>query len=197
MRQERYFYRLIRGWRPDGNPLRRTSERLETYLLAVLFAASAAVAPFAARAASHWAYAGALQAEHAMEATSHQVTAELLMPAGMSTIMDSYGTQVPTQARWTSVNGMVRYGQIPAPAGRPKGTTLTVWTDASGALTSPPSQPGQASGLAGETAAVVVAGIGVLDLGGAAIIRQVLDRRRMAAWDADWAVTEPRWNHQR
>ncbi len=196
MRQEQYFCRLIRGWRPDGNPLRRTSERLQTCLLAGLFAVSAAVAPFAARAASHWAYAGALQAEHAMEATSHQVRAELLMPAGMSTVMDSYRTQVPTQARWTSVNGMVRYGQIPAPSGRPKGTTLTVWTDASGALTSPPSPSGQASGLAGETAAGVVAGIGVLYLGGAAVIRQVLDRRRMAAWDADWALTEPTWNRQ-
>jgi hypothetical protein len=197
MRQEQRFCRLIRGWRLDGNPLRRTSERLQTCLLAGLFAASAAVAPFAARAASHWAYDGALQAEHAQEATSHQVRAELLMMAGTSTVMDSYRTQVPTQARWTSATGMVRYGQIPVPAGRPKGSTLTVWTNASGALTSPPSQAGQASGLAGETAAGAVAGIGILYLCGATVIRQVLDRRRMAAWDADWALTEPMWHDQR
>ncbi len=79
-------------------------------------------------------------------------------------------------------------------AGSPKGTTLTVWTDASGALTSPPPPPGQASAQAGESAGGAVAGIGVLYLGEAAVVRLVLHRRRMAAWDADWTLTEPTWN---
>jgi hypothetical protein len=32
---------------------------------------------------------------------------------------------------------------------------------------------------------------------GVAAIRQLLNRRRMAAWEADWSVTEPAWNRQR
>ena len=28
-------------------------------------------------------------------------------------------------------------------------------------------------------------------------IRQLLNRRRMAAWEADWIVTAPAWNRQR
>lgn len=81
MRQELWFSKLTRGWRLDGNPLRRTSDRLETCLLGGLFAASVAAAPFAAQAAFHWADAGALQAEHAQEAARHQVKAELMQPA--------------------------------------------------------------------------------------------------------------------
>jgi len=34
--------RLVRRWRPDGNPLRRTSDRIEAILLAILIAAFAA-----------------------------------------------------------------------------------------------------------------------------------------------------------
>jgi hypothetical protein len=196
MRQELWFSKLTRGWRLDGNPLRRTSDRVETCLLGGLFAASIAAAPFAAQAAFHWADAGALQAEHAQEAAKHQVKAELMQPAGGSTITDSYGTQVAAQARWTSVTGVVHTGEVMAPAGSAKGTTLTIWTDASGALTSPPPQPGQASAQADETAVGAVAGIGVLYLGEAAVVRLVLHRRRMAAWDADWTLTEPAWSRQ-
>jgi hypothetical protein len=31
----------------------------------------------------------------------------------------------------------------------------------------------------------------------AAATRQLFNRRRMAAWDADWVVTAPAWNRQR
>jgi hypothetical protein len=196
MKQELWFSRLIRGLRLDGNPLRRASDRLEACLLGGLFAASLAAAPFAAQAAFHWAYAGALRAGHAQEAARHQVRAELVQPAAGSTVTDSYGTQVAAQARWTSVTGVVRTGEVMARAGSPEGTTLTVWTDASGALASPPPQPGQASAQADEAAGGAVAGIGVLYLGGAAVVRLVLHRRRMAAWEADWTLTEPTWNRR-
>jgi hypothetical protein len=192
MREERWFSRLIGGWRLDSNPLRRRSDRVEACLLGGLFAASVAAAPFAAQAASHWAAAGAVQAGHAKEAARYQVRAELLEPADISTITDSYGTQVAAPARWTSVTGVVRVGEVMARAGSPKGTTLTVWTDASGALTGPP-EPGQVSAQAEGMAVAAVAGIGVLYLGEAAVVRLVLHRRRMAAWDADWTLTEPTW----
>ena len=49
--------RVLRGLWPDRNPLRRTTDRVETCLLAGLFVAAAAGAPFAAQAASHAEYA--------------------------------------------------------------------------------------------------------------------------------------------
>jgi hypothetical protein len=196
--RERWLNRLARGRRPDRNPLRRTSDRVETYLLTGMLAAGVAGAPFAAQAVGHATYAAALRLERAQEATSHQVRARLLQPAGSTTangfVLDAY---VPARARWTSVTGVVRTGQLMAPVGTPKGAMVTVWTNASGALVTAPLEPSQVVGQADMAAAGAVAAIGILYLSGAVVIRRVLNRRRMAAWDADWALTEPMWNRQR
>jgi hypothetical protein len=198
MRQGRWLSRFVRGRRPDRNPLRRTSDRVETYLLGGLLAAGIAGAPFAAQAVSHVTYAALLRAEHVQQATRHQVRAELLQSAGNSSVNGSeFDITVPVRARWTAVTGTPRSGELMAPEGSPRGTTVTVWTDSSGALVDPPLQPDQVSDQADLAAAGAIAGIGILYLCEAVIIRQVLHRRRMAAWDADWTLTEPMWNRQR
>ena len=43
----------------------------------------------------------------------------------------------------------------------------------------------------------VVVAAGVFYITAAAAIRQLANRRRMAAWDADWVTTAPLWNRQR
>jgi hypothetical protein len=198
MRHGRWLSRLVRGRRPDRNPLRRRSDRVETYLLGGLLAAGIAGAPFAAQAANHVTYAALLRAEHVQRATYHQVRAKLLQSAGDTAGSGfQFGIRVPVQARWTTVAGVPRTGQLMVPAGSPQGTTVTVWTNSSGALVDPPLQPGQMADQADLATVGAVAGIGILYLCGAAIIHQVLNRRRMAAWDADWALTEPMWNRQR
>ena len=197
MRQGRWLSRFVRGRRPDRNPLRRGSDRVETYLLGGLLAAGIAGAPFAAQAADHVTYAALLRAEHVQQATRHQVKAELLQSAGNAPVNGfQFDIRVPVLARWTTVIGAPRTGQLMVPAGRPRGSTVTVWTDSSGALVDPPLQPGQIADQAGLAAAGAVAGIGILYLCEAVIIHQVLNRRRMAAWGADWALTEPMWNRQ-
>jgi hypothetical protein len=197
MKQGRWFRRLVRGLRPDRNPLRRTSDRVETYLLAGLFVAAAAGAPFAAQAASHAAYTAALRAEQAQLATRHQVRAVLTQAADATA--DGYGLSnlVPVRAAWMSVTGAKRTGQILAESGVPKGTSVTIWTDTTGNLASPPLQPSQVAGQGDVAAFGAIAGIGVLYLCGTGAVRYVLYRRRMAAWDADWAVTARAWNRQR
>ncbi len=197
IKQGRWSRRLLRGLRPDRNPLRRTSDRVETYLLAGLFVAAAAGAPFAAQAASHAAYTAALRAEQAQLATRHQVRAVLTQAAG--TTDNGYGLSnlVPARAAWTSVTGAKRTGQILAESGTPKGTSVTIWTDTAGNLASPPLQPSQVTGQGDVAAFGAIAGIGVLYLCGTGVVRYVLYRRRMAAWDADWAVTAKTWNRQR
>ena len=67
----------MRGAWPDRNPLRRRTDRLETCLLAGLFVAAAAGAPFAAQAAGHASYADAAHARQAQLAARHEVTAVL------------------------------------------------------------------------------------------------------------------------
>jgi hypothetical protein len=194
--QGHWFGRLVRGRRPDRNPLRRTSDRVETYLLAGLFVAAAAGAPFAAQAASQAAYTGALRAEQAQLAARHQVRAVLTQTAG-STSAYTLSTEVPAPVTWTSGAGVRHTGTILALAGSAKGSSVTIWTDAQGNLASPPLQPAQVAGQ-GEVAAFgAIVGIAALYLCEAGIVRYVLNRRRIRAWDADWVVTAQAWNRQR
>jgi hypothetical protein len=70
---------------------------------------------------------------------------------------------------------------------------VKVWVDKIGRLTGPPlldQQVGEQAVLASGVAVVVLT---VLLLGAGLLARRVLDARRLAAWDAEWRVTEPRW----
>ena len=183
--------RARRLW-PDRNPLRRAADRAEFAVVALLLVAFLAGVPLTALAAAHWAAASGLRAERA-QARSHQVPAVLLHDA--PTPAGSLSFPVPwTQvlARWASPAGP-RTGKIEAPPGAKAGSTVMVWIDRPGRLT---GAPVTAAGLAGRVllaalAAPVALSVMLLVLWAYAGI--FLDWRRMAAWDADWAVTEPQW----
>ena len=187
---------LRRLW-PDRNPLRRTTDRLETCLVAGLFVAAAAAAPVAAAAASHVAYASALRAEQAQLAARHQARAVLTEPANAPISSYTVTALVPARGTWTSASGARHSGQVLVPAGSPKGTAIMVWTDNTGQLTSPPLKPSQVSGQGKLAAVGAVAGVVAACLCATAVARYVLNKRRMAAWDADWIVTAQAWNRQR
>jgi hypothetical protein len=196
-REPAWYVRVLRGWRLDRNPLRRTTDRVETCLLAALFAAAAAAAPFAAAAASHAEHASALRAEQAQIASTHRVRAVLTQPAAGALNGYTVSALAPAQATWTSVTGVRHSGQVLAPDGSPKGSTVTVWTDAVGDLTSPPMLPSQVSDQSELAAIVAVVAVAAAFLCGAGIARHVLNKRRMAAWDAGWIVSSRAWNRQR
>lgn len=196
-RQTRWAGRVMRGLRPDRNPLRRTCDRMETYALAGLFAATAAAAPFVAQVVSHAAYEGALRTQQAQLATRHQVRAVLTQAAGRTDSADALSAYVPVHATWTSVTGVRGAGLVMAAPGSPKGAAVTVWSDATGHLVSPPLLTSQVAGQADLAGAGAIAGMGALYLGEAAVVRLMVNRRRMADWDADWAVTARVWNRQR
>ena len=187
----------MRGLRPDRNPLRRTLDRVESYLLAGLLVAALAGAPFAAQAASHAAYAGALRAEQAQLATRHQVRATLTGPAGNNNSTYTLSAEVPVRAAWTTPAGERRTADILALAGTPKGARVTIWTDAQGNLSSPPLQPSQVAGQGDVAALGAIVAVVALYLCATGIVRYVMYRRRMTAWAADWAVTAEIWNRQR
>ena len=106
-------------------------------------------------------------------------------------------TAVLAQATWTSATGVRQTGDVLALAGSPKGTAVTIWTDAQGNLTSPPLQLSQVAGQADVAALGAIVAIVALYLCATGVVRYVMYRRRMAAWDADWAVTAQAWNRQR
>ena len=185
--------RLVRRWRPDGNPLRRASDRLETALLVVLIAAFLCGAPLAGIAAGRAAAASSVHAEHG-QAGWHRVAAVLLQPApGKSQPLFQAPLEPMVRARWQAPDGTLHTGEVYAPEGAAAGSTVPVWTDRSGQLIAFPLQRGSvvedvalAASLATIAVTVVLAALGLL-------LRWVLDRRRLAAWDARWRATGPQW----
>jgi hypothetical protein len=192
--QALWLCRAIRGLWPDRNPLRRRTDRLEVYLLGGLLAAAVAGTPFAVRVATHDAYLSALHTRQEQLATVHQVAAVLTAPASAPNGY-SVGSSVLAQASWTSANDVHHAGLVPVVPGSPRGTSVTVWTDPSGNLASPPLTVAEVNGQADAARAAAIIVIVVAYGTGAAATRQLLNRRRMAAWDEDWLVTARSWNH--
>jgi hypothetical protein len=194
--RQHWLSRQVRGIRPDRNPLRRRTDRVETFLLAALFTASAASAPFLVDLASHAAARGAQHTRQEQLLTHHKMQAYLTQPAGSGLGGGPPGANVPAYASWTTPAGQHRTGVVPAQVGSLKGAAVTVYTDSAGNLTTPPLSVAEVANEADAAAVGAAVGIVVVTVAGAAGIRQVLFRRRMADWAADWAVTARTWNPQ-
>jgi hypothetical protein len=83
--------------------------------------------------------------------------------------------------------------ELPVAVGTMDGALVRVWTTRDARLASPPMGGAQVTSLAdlGEAAGAAAVAL-VLVLTGV-LARWSLDRRRMAAWDAGWQATGPRW----
>ena len=194
--------RLARGARLlgfDRNPLRRRTDRVEAVIrlatLVMLLAAVPTATLAAGRAADHLA----LRQAHAQQAADHKVTAVLLQQAAATGLPDPYTSVQLTLvlARWQPPGQPSRTGQVLAPAGARAGSTVTVWIDASGAVTGPPPDHRMIAGDVCIAAVVTCLVTSLLVLGSSTLARRALDRRRLRAWDAEWRVTGPRWSGHR
>ena len=180
--------RFVRGRRPDRNPLRRASDRLETAVLPMLVIAFLAAAPFAALAPSSWTLARARQAQLAEQASSYQVPVLVLKLEALSG--GAYGDP-QSQAQWTAHDGKVITGEIAVPLGTTSGSTQWLWTTRDGQVTDPPLQDSQVTGQAYFAEGSTVFTLAVLLTITGLLGRRTLDRRRMAAWDTEWRATGP------
>jgi hypothetical protein len=173
-----------------ANPLRRTSDRFESWFRGLLTLVLVLGLPMAALSAGLTAYESSMRTVHAQSADRHEVTARL------TTNVKGVATDGKRQAqvRWTDDNGTVRTGTTLVKSGTPKGATVRAWVDRDGGLTSPPMSELNATTtgwfVGGMAAIGVVAGFYAARAG----MRYVLDRRRYAQWDAEWDLVEPLWS---
>lgn len=188
---------LIRRFRPDRNPLRRTTDRVEAAILAGLAVILLVAAPLAGGAAVSMAAADGARAGHA-QASWRQTEAVLLRTAPKRAFVLSEASPEPVvPARWTAPDGTRHVGNVQAPGGTKAGDAVPVWTNRSGDLEAPPAQRANVvvweaiAGFAAVTAVIV------LVVGAAILARFLLDRRRFAGWDAAWPVIESRWTGRR
>lgn len=183
----------IRGLWPDRNLLRRGSDRAEAALIAALLVAFLAGAPLAVLLTGRSAIAVGTRAEQAGRGGDFQVSAVLLQQAPYQDFGWPYS---PAEARWTAPDGSRHTGDISAPSGAPRGTTVRVWIDRSGAVAGEPVQAAQVASQA-QAAAAAPFMLAFLLLTAGALARRYLNRRRLAAWESDWRATGPQWSHQR
>lgn len=183
--------RAARGLWPDHNPLRRTCDRAEAGIVAGSLAVLVIGAPLAGLFAGQRAYTASISAQRVQQATWHQVSATVLADA----ISSWYGTTA--LAQWRAPGGKKRAGEISAPAGAKAGTSVRVWVDASGRVATSPMRDADVAGNVALASVLTGSAVGMLALGCAAIAHLALNRRRLAAWDADWRLTEPQWTRRR
>ncbi|MEU5538943.1 hypothetical protein [Streptomyces sp. NPDC020362] len=174
----------------EVNPLRRTSDRVESWFRQVLVLFLVLGLPVAALSAGLTAYGASMRTMRAQAAERHAVTARLTSDVLGNTRV----SQQPAQIRWTERNGVVRTGTTLVEPGTPKNTIVRVWVDRDGTITSPPMNAvgAKADGwfVGGMAALGTVAG----SYAARAAVRVSLNRRRYAQWEREWDQVEPLWS---
>jgi hypothetical protein len=161
--------------------------------MALLIAAFLAGAPLAALAVGHAAAVTGSRIERA-QASWRPVAAVLLRNAAAdSQPMFQASLEPLVPARWTAPDGIRRTGKIYAPDGAKAGSTVLVWADGSGRLTDAPLRPADVAEEIALAALLTTVAFGAVLAVVGLVTRWVLDRRRLAAWDARWKATGPQW----
>jgi hypothetical protein len=186
--------RFTRGLGLTRNPLRRPSDRVEARVILLLLVATVLAGPVLAWRTGVAAYRDGLATEQA-EIGYTRVTGSLIAEAATS-VSDAAAIPdtVLAEAVWTAPNGSVRTGRVPVRGGTPAGTTVTLWVDQHGWRVHPPRQHSQTMALA-----ITLGGLVPLAMLGAVacvrrFLRRYLEGRRLAQWQYEWLLVEPRWS---
>jgi hypothetical protein len=174
------------------NELRRTSDRVEGAAVVILLASFAAAA-----VATSFVGANIYRSERAAAARLRPVAA-VLTQNGPTNTLAGFGQ---VMARWRAPDGREHSGllttdTVPSIWDAVAGSRVRVWVTRSG---DPAIPLGQAAMI---LTALLVPLWGTV---GAALVlilcywlcRRALDRRRLAAWESDWALVGPRWTSRR
>jgi hypothetical protein len=184
--------RLARRLGVDGNPLRRRSDKIAVSLAALLVAVFLAGAPWLSVAAVGWAgRTGATAPRAHRSARQASAVHARAAPVHAAVTRGVFGSGV--LAPWAAPHRRAPAAAIPASAAPAASNTVPLWMDAAGSPATAPRSG--ATVLAREAIAVVVAtaALGIVLWCLALAGRWILDRRRLANWEAAWAAVGPQW----
>jgi hypothetical protein len=173
------------------NELRRSSDRIEGVIVAVLMAAFVAAFVVAGLLAAH-----IYRSEQATAASLRQTVAVLSWPGAITETPILH--QATAMATWRMSDGAARSGLlttdvVPGIYGEPAGATVQLWLGRSGDPAPPPQ------GASGMAIGATLAGLAIIVVAATVLTfcyrlcQRGLDRRRIANWSSDWAVTGPQW----
>ncbi len=153
--------------------------------------------PILAVAVGHATNASGLR-EVRSERSWREVDAVLTRPAPQST--NPYGAMATrwVPGRWKVAPGQVRTGLVPAAAGTPAGTVITVWLNGAGRVTNQsPVTPGLVLMRVVLAEIFTLIGAGLVAFAVAGCARVLLNHRRLARWAIEWSMVGPRWTTRR
>lgn len=187
--------RLGRWLGLDGNPLRRRTDKIATCLAAQLFAAFLMGALLLSVAAISWA-GRAAAADQQAQRSWRQVSAVLLHAPQTTVALAGFAELSWAPAQWTAPDGRARTGEIPVSPDLTAGQVVPLWVDAAGWPTGPPLSHRGVLAREAAAAAVATVTLGIVLLCLAGVGRWVLNRRRLADWEAAWASVGPQWTRR-
>lgn len=187
--------RLVRRFTLGSGPLKRGSDRVQVAARLLLLIVLLAAAPVALAVATAIGSSTRNLAD-SQAADRRQVDATLLedAPPVRDTADAMARTSVP--ASWTAPDGVEREGAIRVLAAAKAGTTVSVWVDEAGRVTTRPLDRTDVVSRAVTHGLATFLGISVLATLGHLTLCRLLDRRRLRRWATDWAVVEPVWSRK-
>lgn len=179
-------------WRWRSNPVRRHDDVLEAWLLLIVWALMAVGGTIVGVTTAH----AADQVFAGQRAERIPVRAVLLDDAPRTAASGLGRDLASAPVRWTTAGGSTHHGMTWVPTGQKAGSTVGIWVDDQGKLsTRPPTRTKAAveAGFLGTAAALALTGV-VFGVGSAG--RRCLDRRRIQQWDREWDLVGPQWGHR-
>ncbi|MBD0842060.1 hypothetical protein [Streptomyces sp. TRM68416] len=182
----------VRGWRWRHNTLRRPSDRAEAWIVLATWILALVGGLGTAQLTGDRVADGLAERRD----RAQPVSAVLVEDAPTVPVTTGEGfsnSTVWAKVRWTDADGAPHTGRAQVDPGSEAGTSVTVWTGTTGTLVAPPPTAMEAefqSVLAGTLAGLTAAGTLV---GCGRLARFGLDRRRLHAWETEWARVGPQW----
>ncbi|GHE72035.1 Rv1733c family protein [Streptomyces capitiformicae] len=177
-------------WRWRRNPLKRRSDRLESWVVLAAWALTVCGGVIAGLLSAESVESGLARQRAEWHPTAALLTQDAPEPSATS---GPGAEKVWAKVRWTAPDGSERQGQARVEPATLMGTQVTVWTDTEGRLVTKPASESQArlrAGLVGGLAGMCVAAVPYV---GGRLVRGRLERRRMDQWDEEWALIGPLW----
>jgi hypothetical protein len=189
----RLWHRFTLG----SGPLRRSSDRIQVLTRVLLVLAVLTAVPVALAVAT----ATASQTRTVIDAEAasrHQVTARLVEDAVAPEDDDTERAVLTArvQATWTDRTGTLREVVTRAPLGAKVGSTVAIWVDDHGAVTTAPKDESEVIAQAVLASLFTFLGISAAAALGYLSVARLLERSRMRRWADGWATVEPVWSRK-
>ncbi|MFF4282568.1 hypothetical protein ACFY0Z_27815 [Streptomyces kronopolitis] len=181
---------LLRPWR--RGPLRRRSDVAEAWLALVTGVLIVVGGPAAGLAAGHAVDADAARRQQGRHAVAAVLAEDPPARIGAD-LTGGLGLRTHATVRWTAADGRARSGPTAVAPDLRAGDRTTAWLDRHGALIRDPATGGRVSGESIAVGTVTGTSAGLLLLGAERAGHALLNRRRYAQWEREWAAEDPRW----